>query len=1104
MDVMASVEDIQPFQHLCNLLKSIEKDSGGGETVNMEQFTEGSHDASKLVVGLSKLIQLRQEALKLKKDNQGDISLGQDCEVKGGDKTDQKSESDTKEDMSKYLDRDYSCFFCRTKCYTKEKFFSHFRSHFSSPEKLTASKSSPQVSDPEDSDPSSVTGHHHHSQQQHPPTLLHQHNHHRSVLKRRRKIRRKGIRCTSDDIDSGCHSVESSSSYSSDMAESDCFLGDSESSDSDENDENRLERKRRRMMMMMGLEAKSTSLSSSSSTSSSSSSSSASSSSSLCSPSPSLPPSSSSPLLQPHHHHHHHHHLMSTNKKTLFQRRSSSSSISSSHVSKHDRLSLAEKQLDNNETEGLICLTCLKRFSNCQNLRRHLRLHIARDSITPDIDRGIPEDEDNLEGKYICDWCPAKFDNRSAARIHETSHKGDDFKCYVCEKLYADRYSLRYHLRTHGIGRQIRCEYCNKSFSKPSRLEAHVKSHHNNIRDFKCSECDKAFKTAIHLKNHFRQHSGERPFVCSVCHMSFRHKASLLTHMRSHDGARPFCCEICGKTFREPSTLKAHRRVHTGDKPYKCNLCDKTFTQRAGLNYHKQMHAGVKPFKCQVCGYTTAKGTSLANHYRNIHQLQDHPPIVKDPNAMMVVPEHPQTTKDIPSESSGMSCSIAFASDKRSQRLEIDGTEPSLSSLQHQPQLDGTGTSSLHSADSTTTNTTSTTTNAASVQQHLADENSKSQQQLSATPLPSPPVQSGDAIFREKMEVTVPGTVESTTPSMGNNMTPSQTTVLPSFDHLRQGSPAHIRYNMPSPGASSICSVGSSTLDASSSSSCFINGGGAYQQSGETPPLTPPSNVNHEQDTTDSMDDLLPSIGDTDFLPTLNISELTNHLAFTENHQPLASQPHHTHHSSNGYTQGGYTNSEELWQPRTHQSHLYHQTQQQYNQLYFNQIHQQQQHHHHQPQQQQHIHQQQHHHQAHHHHHHQQQQQQHQNYNYSNFNCCSYYGTSSNAESHHFATNANGTTTSDLSQMTASNSPSTSQPFSSQTAAVGAGGGTMSNGNSNPGGVASNGNNANYAENSGSGVYPMHAAQGGMSLVMAISNGPTSADQGQSTTGYCI
>eukprot|EP00096_Caligus_rogercresseyi_P011464 TRINITY_DN4508_c0_g1_i1.p1 TRINITY_DN4508_c0_g1~~TRINITY_DN4508_c0_g1_i1.p1 ORF type:complete len:624 (-),score=168.24 TRINITY_DN4508_c0_g1_i1:172-2043(-) len=296
-------------------------------------------------------------------------------------------------------------------------------------------------------------------------------------------------------------------------------------------------------------------------------------------------------------------------------------SSSAGSVSLKDRLSLAEKQLDNNETEDLVCLTCLKRFSNCQNLRRHLRLHISRDSITPDI-----ENDSSSSGRYFCDWCPARFDNRSAARVHEETHKNDQTKCYICDKLYADRYSLRYHLRTHGIGRQIRCEYCNKSFSKPSRLDSHVKSHHNNIRDFKCSVCEKAFKTRLHLTNHFRQHSGEKPFACEICNVRFRHKASLLAHVRSHEGLRPYCCEICGKTFKEPSTLKAHSRVHTGDKPYKCKLCDKTFTQRAGLNYHKRLHNAATNetllgglLSCQLCQYSTYCQSTLNTHYRNSH-----------------------------------------------------------------------------------------------------------------------------------------------------------------------------------------------------------------------------------------------------------------------------------------------------------------------------------------------------------------------------------------------------------------------------------------------------------------------------------------------------
>jgi uncharacterized Zn-finger protein len=316
---------------------------------------------------------------------------------------------------------------------------------------------------------------------------------------------------------------------------------------------------------------------------------------------------------------------------------SKKASKSGKSVSLKDRLSLAEKQLDNNETEGLICMTCLKRFSNCQNLRRHLRLHIARDSIKPDFEVDTAgsdreDDEDGLfsvtGGKHLCDWCPAKFDNRSAARIHESTHRGQEPKCYVCSKHYADRYSLRYHLRTHGIGRQIRCEYCNKAFSKPSRLAAHVRSHHKNIRDFACPSCDKAFKTRVHLTNHYRQHSGEKPFECPVCQERFRHKASMISHSRKHDGERPYCCEVCGKTFREPSTLKAHSRVHTGDKPYTCPDCGKSFTQRAGLNYHrKASHEGSRPHACKLCPFATVKAASLTAHYRNIHQTDKPVPL---------------------------------------------------------------------------------------------------------------------------------------------------------------------------------------------------------------------------------------------------------------------------------------------------------------------------------------------------------------------------------------------------------------------------------------------------------------------------------------------
>ena len=73
------------------------------------------------------------------------------------------------------------------------------------------------------------------------------------------------------------------------------------------------------------------------------------------------------------------------------------------------RQSLAEEQLENNSKGELVCLTCLKRFSNIQNLRRHLRLHLKRDSNIPDFDSDS-ENCDNNSKRFLCDFCPEKFE----------------------------------------------------------------------------------------------------------------------------------------------------------------------------------------------------------------------------------------------------------------------------------------------------------------------------------------------------------------------------------------------------------------------------------------------------------------------------------------------------------------------------------------------------------------------------------------------------------------------------------------------------------------------------------------------------------------------
>ncbi len=131
----------------------------------------------------------------------------------------------------------------------------------------------------------------------------------------------------------------------------------------------------------------------------------------------------------------------------------------------------------------------------------------------------------------------------------------------------------------------IKCtwEGCTKTFNRPARLTAHLRSH-TNERPYVCTYegCDKAYLTDKHLQTHIKgSHTHERSYHCDweACNKSFLTSTRLKRHKEAHKGHERFRCTAyppCNRTFRKHQTLQRHiRSEHLELAPYPCTYIDR-------------------------------------------------------------------------------------------------------------------------------------------------------------------------------------------------------------------------------------------------------------------------------------------------------------------------------------------------------------------------------------------------------------------------------------------------------------------------------------------------------------------------------------------------